>query len=77
MAFNRYPPFLFQFHAVEHLIVHIPFRDGIGELEQAVGKGAFAMVDMRNDAKVPDVLHENNSIDANEKVRQIYLKFMS
>jgi hypothetical protein len=61
MAFDGNTPFLFQFHAVEHLVVHIPFGDGVGELEQAVGKGAFAMVDMRNDAKVPDVIHVNDS----------------
>ena len=45
----------FQIHIVEHL----PFGhfDGRSALKQAVGKGAFAVVDMGDDAEVADMFH--------------------
>ena len=30
---------------------------GLGVFEQSVGQGAFAVVDVGDDAKIPDVLH--------------------
>ena len=48
---------LFQFHVVEHLVLHVALADGVGRLEQTVGKGALAMVDMGYDAEVAYILH--------------------
>ena len=45
-----------QVHRIEHLLVHLALGERAGKLQQAVGKRGFAVVDMRDDAKIPDVL---------------------
>ena len=49
---------------VQDLGLHIPGRQGLGKLEQPVGKRALAVVDMGYDAEVPDMFHncKNNQI---------------
>ena len=57
---DGHPPLPLQLHAVQHLLHRGIGWDGAGNLEQAVGQGGFAVVDMGNDAKVADVvLHSN------------------
>jgi len=46
----------FQIHGVEHLRGHVAFRDCAGELEQAVGKRRFAMINMSNNTKISNVV---------------------
>jgi hypothetical protein len=46
----------FQVHGVEHLLVHFALRQGAGHFEQTVGKGGFAVVDVRDDTKIADEL---------------------
>ena len=36
--------------------VHVAVGDGAGQLQQTVGQGGFAVVDMRDDAKIADVV---------------------
>ena len=43
-----------QIHRVEHLRGHFALGERAGKLEQAIGKGRLAMVDVRNDAEVAD-----------------------
>ena len=57
MTFDGNTPLPFQVHVVQGLIGHIPFRNGVGKLQQTVGQGAFPMVDVCDDAKIADVLH--------------------
>jgi hypothetical protein len=45
----------FKVHGVEDLLAHLALRQRAGGFEQAVGKGAFAMVDMGDDGKISDV----------------------
>jgi hypothetical protein len=52
------PLFPFEVHIVKDLVHHIAFTDGIGGLEQPVCQSALAMVDMGDDAKIPDMLHK-------------------
>ena len=42
-------------HRVEQLRLHIALGHGVGELEDAVGDGRLAMVDVGDDGEVPDV----------------------
>ena len=44
--------FAFEIHIVEHLRLHLLFSNGVGVFEQTVGQGAFAVVDMSNDAEI-------------------------
>ena len=41
-------------HAIEVLSAHVSLRDHARELQHPVGQGRFAVVDVRDDAKVPD-----------------------
>ena len=49
--------FAFEFHIVKHLRLHFTLVECIGELQQAVGQGAFTVVDVGDDAKIADVFH--------------------
>jgi hypothetical protein len=42
-------------HGIEHLFLHLAVLQPPGFLDQPVGQGRFAMVDMRNDGEVADV----------------------
>jgi hypothetical protein len=55
---DRDPPFPLEIHGIEHLIAHLTPFHGAGLLEHPVRKGGFPMVDMSNDAKIPDI-HES------------------
>ena len=49
--------FPFEVHVVQRLIFHVPFGDGFGELQEPVGQGALAVVNMGDDAEISDVFH--------------------
>lgn len=57
MALDGDPALLFQIHAVQHLVMHIPIRYGIGDLQQPVGQCALPMVNVRYYAEIPDIIH--------------------
>jgi hypothetical protein len=57
VAFDGDAFFAFQFHIVKDLGFHIAFGNGVREFQQAVGKGAFAVINVCNDAKIADVVH--------------------
>ena len=58
------PPFPLQIHVVQQLALHLPLGDGGGLLQNPVGQGAFAVVDMGDDAEIANVvltmLHRGN-----------------
>ena len=43
-------------HVVEDLVLHRPLVHALGQFEDAVGEGGFAVVDVRDDAEVADVV---------------------
>ena len=44
-------------HRIEHLIVKLTLGDTIARLNQSIGQRRLAVVDMGDDAEVPDVFH--------------------
>jgi hypothetical protein len=42
--------------------MHLAVGKGAGKLQKPVGKRAFAVVDVRDDAKIADVLHSRHLI---------------
>src|SRR3546814_6697016 len=44
-----------QLHRVEHLLLHLAVAEAAAELDQAVGQGGLAMVDVSDDREVTDV----------------------
>ena len=43
-----------EIHVVEHLIFHLPLRQGSGQLEQAVGERRLAVIDVGDDREIAD-----------------------
>ena len=57
MALDSNSPLPLEIHVVEHLILKFPFIYGIGSFKQAIGQGAFPMVDMCYDTEISDSVH--------------------
>ena len=53
LGLHGYAPLSLDFEFVEVLGLGVG-GDGVGDLQQPIGQGAFAMVDMGNDAEIPD-----------------------
>ena len=49
-------PLAFEIHGIEQLRLGVPLRDGAGELQQPVGKRGLPVIDMGDDAEIPDVI---------------------
>jgi hypothetical protein len=47
-------PLPLQFHVVQELLLHVTGSHRSGVLQQAIGQGRFAVVDVGNDAEVAD-----------------------
>ncbi|MCY1552518.1 hypothetical protein D9M68_889180 [compost metagenome] len=45
------------FHRVEDLRRHFAVRQSAAALDQAIGQGRFAVIDVGNDGEVADMLH--------------------
>ncbi len=43
-------------HGIEHLLLHLARLEPAGELDQAVGKRGLAVVDMRDDGEIADIV---------------------
>jgi hypothetical protein len=47
------PPLALQVHLVQVLRAHLPLADRVGEVEQSVGQGRLSVVDVGDDAEIP------------------------
>jgi hypothetical protein len=47
-------------HVVKHLVAEVPVVNGLRELEETIGKRGLSMVNMCNDAKIPNVTRINH-----------------
>jgi hypothetical protein len=52
MRFNGDAALTFEVHRIQHLRHHFALAEGAGELQKAVRKGRFAVVDVRNDREI-------------------------
>ncbi len=58
MALYRNSSFPFQVHVIQHLILKVAVCQGVRQLDQPVSQCTLSVVNMRYDAKIPDVIHE-------------------
>jgi hypothetical protein len=63
VAFNRNSTLPFQVHVIQNLLLHLPFTDGSGAFKQAVGQCGFTMVDVRDNAKIANIIHTDGWIE--------------
>jgi hypothetical protein len=52
------PALALELHGVEHLGLHLPIGQTPAQLDEAVGEGRFAVVDVCNDGEITYVPHE-------------------
>jgi hypothetical protein len=57
MALNSNAALALQVHVIQHGVHHFALVHGFSCLYQSVGKGRFAVVNVRYNAKVPNILH--------------------
>ncbi|OIQ63365.1 hypothetical protein GALL_550930 [mine drainage metagenome] len=57
MAFYSDTAFAFQVHIIKQLGLRLTLGNGMGIFKQPIGKGTFAVVDMRYDTKITNVFH--------------------
>ena len=46
-----------EFHRIQHLIHHLALLENAGALQQAVGQRALAVVDVRDNAEIANMIH--------------------
>ena len=70
MRFDCDPPLPFKVHRIKKLVLPLAVLDRTGALQQPVGQRRFAVVDVRDDAKIPRQLnsHESATIQARLRV---------
>jgi len=57
LALDRDPAFPFNVHVIQDLIAKLALVHQPGVLDQPVGQGGFAVIDVGDDAEVPNMLH--------------------
>jgi hypothetical protein len=64
-------PLFLDVHRVQHLSFHVACFESATSLNQAIGQGGFAMVDVGNDRKISDVIHQRSSASGcGSKIRE-------
>ena len=54
----------FDVHRVQHLRTHFTVLQAAAALDQPVREGGFAMINVRNDRKIPNVIHQRKCLSA-------------
>ena len=62
LRFDSYPTLFLDVHRVEHLRLHLTFFKTATALNQSVCQRGFAMIDVGNDRKVSDVVHQREHL---------------
>ena len=57
LRLDRDAPLALELHRVEHLLAHLAVGKAAAALDEAVGKRRLAVIDVRDDREVADVLH--------------------
>ena len=55
----------FDLHRVQNLGLHLAFSKAATTLDESIGQGRFTVVNVRNDGKVSDVVHQGKTSSVN------------
>ena len=71
LALDRDPPLVLNIHVVQDLILEVPGRNNTRILNQAVCQRRLSMVDVRDNAEIPNIFHQfnYNPISIKEELR--------
>jgi hypothetical protein len=62
LCLDGYPTFFLDVHRVQNLRFHIARLKTATALDQTVSKCGFAVVNVGNDGKISDVIHQRNAL---------------
>ena len=62
LRLDGYPTLFLEIHGVEHLLLHLSVGQTAATLDQAVSERRLAVVDVRDDRKVSDVIHQREDL---------------
>ena len=62
LRLDGYPTLFFDIHRVKNLRFHFTLFESTTTLNNAVGERRFAMVNVRNDGEVSDVIHQREHL---------------
>ena len=68
LGLDRDPALALELHRIQHLRPHVPSGDGVRHLENSIGERRLAVVDVRDDREVADVLLIHGSGDGSRGV---------
>lgn len=57
----------FQFHAVQHLRLHLAIGEHTGFFDQAVGQGGFPVINMCNNAEISNIFHKHFLLNGSKR----------
>ena len=58
VALDRDAALTLEVHIVQHCIHHLPLGDRLGRLDHPVCQSTLAVVNVRNDAEIPNIFHK-------------------
>jgi hypothetical protein len=70
LGLDRDAAFAFELHRVQQLLAHLSARDGLGQLEDPVGKRRLPVVDVGDDREVADALQVHDELAASAAASQ-------
>jgi hypothetical protein len=62
LRLDGYPTLSFDIHRIQNLRFHVPCFETATALYQPVRESGFAMINMRNDGKISDVIHQRKRL---------------
>jgi hypothetical protein len=62
LRFDGYPTLFFKIHGVQHLRAHLTILQTPATLDDAVSESGFAVIDVGNDRKISDVIHQRKRL---------------
>ena len=60
VAFYRDAALAFDVHRIEHLVMVFTLRNAASGLDQSIGQSRLAVIDVGDDAKIPDMFHASS-----------------
>lgn len=68
LAFDGDATFSLDLHVVKELVLKLAIGDQVAILNHSVGEGRFAVVNMRNNAEISDIVHSYGGLQDGERV---------
>ena len=64
LRLDGYPTLFFDIHRIKNLRTHLSVLQATATLDETVGERGLAMINVRNDRKISDVIHQRERLSA-------------